>query len=576
MAFVRTGLGGQCVILDGGAIVLPIFHQVIPVNMNTLRLEVRRAAEQALITRDRMRVDVQAEFYVRVQPIQESIAAAAQTLGQRTLAPDQLRELVEGKFVDALRAVAAEMAMTELHEKRVDFVQKVQQAVSEDLLKNGLELESVSLTGLDQTDRSHFNPDNAFDAEGLTRLTEEIEQRRQRRNEIEQETEVAIRSKNLEAERQKLEIQRDEQYARLKQEQEIASRRAEQQAEIKREEAERGRAAEEAAITAKRQVDLARIQAERSLDEERIAKESAIEAQQIAKSREVENAEIEKRKALEQAEQDRRIVVATKSTEQSRAEKEADTARSEAVRAAEQVETVREVAIAERQKEIVLVRAKQEAEQEAIAHIVEAETKRKAADDEAKAVRTVANAEAERLRIAAAAESEAEKLRAQAAEIRYQVEAEGKRAVNLADNVLDANVIAMKIRIALLDALPAIISESVKPIERIDGIKIVQVDGLTGGSSARNGDGGGHNGVSGSLADQVVNTALRYRSQAPLIDALLKEIGLQSGSLSDLSGTIGPGTHPPEAADNGGMVDGPVAQPCSLEISDQNVPLPKS
>ena len=65
-AYVRTGLGGQKVVLDGGAFVLPIVHDVIPVNMNTLRLEVSRGRDKALITKDRMRVDVIAEFYVRV------------------------------------------------------------------------------------------------------------------------------------------------------------------------------------------------------------------------------------------------------------------------------------------------------------------------------------------------------------------------------------------------------------------------------------------------------------------------------------------------------------------------------
>ncbi|MEM6512841.1 MAG: flotillin family protein, partial [Pseudomonadota bacterium] len=162
VSFVRTGFRGQTVIINGGAMVLPVLHEIIPVNMNTLRLEVKRSNEQALITRDRMRVDVTAEFYVRAKPTEEAIAAAAQTLGLKTMHPEQLKQLVEGKFVDALRAVAAEMAMEELHEKRVDFVQKVQQVVSEDLLKNGLELESVSLTGLDQTGFEHFNPQNAF------------------------------------------------------------------------------------------------------------------------------------------------------------------------------------------------------------------------------------------------------------------------------------------------------------------------------------------------------------------------------------------------------------------------------
>ena len=119
-AFVRTGFGGQKVVLNGGALVLPIIHEVIPVNMNTLRLEVTRGRERALITKDRMRVDVTAEFYVRVQAAAEAIAAAAQTLGQRTMQPEMLKELVEGKFVDALRTVAAEMSMEEMHEKRGD------------------------------------------------------------------------------------------------------------------------------------------------------------------------------------------------------------------------------------------------------------------------------------------------------------------------------------------------------------------------------------------------------------------------------------------------------------------------
>ena len=42
---------------------------------------------------------------------------------------------------------------------------------------------------------------HAFDAEGLTRLTEEIESRKKIRNDIEQDTMIAARQKNLEAEK---------------------------------------------------------------------------------------------------------------------------------------------------------------------------------------------------------------------------------------------------------------------------------------------------------------------------------------------------------------------------------------
>ena len=126
---MRTGLGGQKVIMDGGAIVLPVFHERVLVNMNTLKLEVMRRERESLITKDRMRVDVTAAFFVRVQQTAEAVSTAAQTLGTRTLAPEALKSLVEDKFVDALRATAATMTIQELQDKRRDFVQAVQNAV---------------------------------------------------------------------------------------------------------------------------------------------------------------------------------------------------------------------------------------------------------------------------------------------------------------------------------------------------------------------------------------------------------------------------------------------------------------
>lgn len=526
VSFVRTGFGGEKVIMNGGALVLPVLHEVIPVNMNTLRLEVRRAAEQALITRDRMRVDVMAEFYVRVKPTGESIATAAQTLGMKTMSPDQLKELVEGKFVDALRAAAAEMAMEELHEKRVDFVQKVQQFVSEDLYKNGLELESVSLTGLDQTDFKFFNPQNAFDAEGLTRLTETIEVRRKKRNDIEQDTDLAIKTKNLEAERTRLNILREEEYAKLEQEREIAVRRAEQEASIAEQEAAKKREAEEAKIAAEREVDLKRIMAERDIKNEDIRKAQA-----------VEQAEVERRKAIELAEQDRAIAVAEKSRAESEAKAEADKARAAAVREEESVVTVRETERAERAKAVELIAAQEAAQKEAIALTVAADAEKLAAQDRAEAVRIAADAEAEKQRLQAKGEADAKILLAQAQERQYKVDAEGTRAVNEAANVLSVEQVEMQVRLALLKHLPGIIRESVRPMENIDGIKILQVNGLGAYGGADGGTEGVSDGrnASGNLADQMVNSALRYRSQAPLVDSLMKELGLNGGDINGLT-----------------------------------------
>ena len=509
-AFVRTGLGGQKVVLDGGAFVLPIVHDVIPVNMNTLRLEVSRGRDKALITKDRMRVDVIAEFYVRVAAKPDAVANAAQTLGLRTMEPDQLKELVEGKFVDALRTAAAEMTMEELHERRGAYVKRVRETVAEDLTKNGLELEAASLTQLDQTGMEFFNPSNAFDAEGLTRLTEQIEHRKKQRNDVEQDTLIAIRNKNLEAEKLSLEIDREGEYARLTQQREVEIARARQRAEVTTERAQREQAAEGAQIAAKQTIDTARIRSEQTIEQERIGKERAIQG-----------AEIERRLSLELAEQQRAIAIARESKAQSEAQAEAEIARAQAVSAEEKVFTAREVEMAERKKAIELIAAAQAAERDALRLTSAAQAEKDASADRGAAVRAQAEADAD-----------ADKIKSMAMRVRAEIEAEAMRMMNEAHNMLSPEARMSALRMKLVEKAEAIIRESVRPMERIEGIKILQVDGLGGSSGgARNGDAS-----SGSFSDSIVNSALRFRAQAPLVDQLLREIGIEGGDIQRLVG----------------------------------------
>ena len=164
-----------------------------------------------------------------------------------------------------------------------------------------------------------------------------------------------------------------------------------------------------------------------------------------------------------------------------------------------------------------------------------------AALDRAEAVRVAAEVEGEKARISANAKADAERAHAEAQQAVYAVEAEGQRALNEAANLLSAEQIAMQVKLELLRVLPDIIAQSVKPISAIDGIKIVQVDGIGGGasSSGGNGDRAGASvtgGSGGNLADQAIAAALRYRSQAPILDNLLNEVGLKGGSLSELAG----------------------------------------
>jgi uncharacterized membrane protein YqiK len=145
------------------------------------------------------------------------------------------------------------------------------------------------------------------------------------------------------------------------------------------------------------------------------------------------------------------------------------------------------------------------------------------------------------------------RIRAQADEERYRVEAEGKRAINEARNALSADQVQLEIKLELIRGLPQIIEQSVKPMERIEGIKIIDVRGMGGVAGAN----GGGDGGDGGLAGAVVDHALRYRAQRPLVDALLKEIGL--GDVGDLRGLVA--TEPAAVQASTGATVAPTAPP---------------
>ena len=509
VSLVKTGAGGKKVIMDGGQFVIPLLHEINPVNMKTLRLEVQRLGDAALITKDRMRVDVGVEFYVSVNATVEGISRAAQTLGDRTFYVDQLRDMIEGKLVDGLRAVAAQMTMDELHENRAEFVQEVQNAVSEDLLKNGLELESVSLTALDQTPFEALDENNAFNAVGMRKLAEVIATSKKERAEIDADADVAVRRAAMEAERLKLKIERDEEEAKIAQVQEVETLRAKQEAEI-----------------ATRQQE-----AQQLSEKARIIREEAIRAAEIAKDRD-----------LEVAEQDRQVIIAQKSEEESRARASADLARAEATKAMEAVITAQQVAEAERTKQIALIEAAREAEREATKVRQEAQAIKDAAQDRADAKREEAQAEADAVTI-----------KADAKKADLLAEAEGRRAITDAENALSDAIIDMKVALARLEAMPEIVAEMVKPAEKIDSIKIHQLSGLGGAGGA-----GGGDATDKPVVNQALDSILGMAVQMPALQKLGQELGLsmENGLAAAASGGIS------------GEKPTPIEKPAQIEKDD--------
>ena len=472
-ALVRTGAGGRCVVLDGGVLALPWLHEVTPVSMQTIRMDVARRGEGALITRDRLRVDVGAEFYASVAPNPEAVTRAAQALGTRLSRPDQLKGLVEGMMIDALRAVAARMTLDELHENRGTFVAEVKAALHEVMAAYGLRLDAVSLTALDQTPFSALDENNAFNAVGMRRLAEVIARSKKERAEIESDSEVSVRRAAMEASRRKLEIDLEQRRAEIAQIQEIETLTAAQIAEV-----------------AARKAD-----SERAAAASRIAMERAIREAGIASEQAIREAEIAQASALEAAERDAAVAMAAKSSAESRASAEADVARAEAAAAHEAIETARRMAEAERRKRLALLAAEEQAEAAAARARIEAASDRATAVDR----RAAQAEEAEALRVTEAARAEA---------ARARIEAE---------NVRSDALIAMELEKARLEAMPRIVAEMVRPAEKIDRITVNHVAGL--------GRDGERSGAGGSPIGATVNSIMDMAVQMPSLTRLGEALG---------------------------------------------------
>ena len=496
IALVRTGLGGQKVVLDGGCLALPFLHKVAEVNMRTSKLEVERIGPASVITADRLRVDVGAEFYVRVRATEDGVATAAQALAGKTFRASELAETLEGKLVDAVLSVAAGYTMESLQDERGKYTDAVSEGLGEDLAQNGLLLESVSLTRLDQTPFHALDENNAFNALGMRRLAEIIAVNRKERAEIESDAEVSVRQSQLNTTKQKLLLSQQEEEATIAQQREIETARAASQADI----------AEEQSAS------------ERRREAARIAREREVRMSEIARDRELRRQQIDAELSTETARADNAVTLAAKHIEQVAAEVEVHDARAREADAVERVRTARETAAADRDRALALIRAAEQAE----------------VDD------TRVRSEAGTMVSMAEAQARATLERAVAEKDELLARAEGTAALIQAENAQSSELIGLKLDQARIDALPGIVEKMLKPAEKIETIRINQISGVGGAAGGGDaGAGGGAQGGDGSAVNQVVDAVMRLALQLPAVKKLGEEVGINvAGGVRGLSAPL--------------------------------------
>ncbi|MDE0325753.1 MAG: SPFH domain-containing protein [Candidatus Poribacteria bacterium] len=316
IALVRTGGAKEKIRITGGLWVNTIIHEIKEISLNTMRIEVIREGTEALITYDFNRGDVEVVFYLKVEPEENDILRAAQALGDKSMTPETVRELIEPKLEGALRSVAAESEIQDLLQKRQEFADKVQAACGEDLeTQNGLTLETVSIIRVDQTPVETLDAENRFDAVGIREITEITADQYREKVDIEQRKEVAVVQIEVAARIEKLEAEQEQAWAESDQQKNIAIYAAEREAETlkfqfemeqgvqereyeMKQEVERARITQEQVVQEReiemnRDVEVARVQQEQIVAEREIEKNLIVETQQIEQSKVVQLAEIE-------------------------------------------------------------------------------------------------------------------------------------------------------------------------------------------------------------------------------------------------------------------------------------------
>ncbi|MCE2402288.1 hypothetical protein J4G08_15565 [Candidatus Poribacteria bacterium] len=557
-ALVISG-GNKKRVVFGGTLVNPITNVTQLISLNTLQLPVEREGQAALITKDSLRVDIQAEFYVKIEPNEQDVLKAVASLGDKTLTPQAVNALLEGKLVGVLRSVAATMDLQELHEKRQEFSDQVQEACLEDLEQNGFKLETVAVTNLDQTPLEALDENNRFDVVAIQTIKKEVEEKQTDTAKIEHENkvrreedrllaELEIKQKEEETETKALEVEQRLEFAQDEQRKEIATNKAEQERAVEAHKYEQLQAVEEARIKQEQavksaeiiqtqKIEMERIEQERMVQESEISQKQAVEIARVQQQQSVEEAEIQRNLNIEKAKIDQEATVKETDIERriilldkERAEKEAEAANAilvsikekereaaliellqvsaEKARAEAAVETAEAIEKAERESKIELIRAEQEADEDRIA-------KEKTADAEVYTIVETAKAELE----AAQVKAEATKILSEALLVEARAEADGEEALIIAKNQAEPQVLVSDAVLALVEALPQVTSELMKPAERIESIRVLDLGGNGGG-----------NGSSGSM-NRILGSIVNAGAAMPLLKELVNFSGIDTAKI---------------------------------------------
>ncbi len=448
-AGVKTGFGGLHVAFDW-MIRFPMLQHFHIVDISVKKLEITRKGKDGLVCRDNIRADITVAFYIRVDATAESVKKVAQMLTpERVSDINQLRELFEAKFSEALKTAGKQMEFHELFTERLRFRDEIQTTIGKDL--DGFLLQDVAIDYLEQTPLDQHDPNNVLDAEGIKKITEITQRERVLSNEFSQRAQVHVEKENADAAIAKREQQRRDAEDTAKQHRAVLEVKTNEEAEA-------------AKVIEIRRLDVAakRLETDEAIQLRTEDMNRAVQERQFTVTKEKQRLEQESQQEGDEARvrRERTVSLAEMDKEVKVAEAAVDVERKRAIVVAEQKAVVEQEQekntiaarmTAEREREVALIDADKNAKKEQVVKVVAAEAQKEAdrntAEGEkiklitaAEASRDAALRDAERLQTMADAEAKAADKKRHAME----QEAEGLAAREAAPGLGEAKVFTAK------------------------------------------------------------------------------------------------------------------------------------
>ena len=423
-ALVRTGGADTKVIFNGG-FVYPVIHRAELVDISVKRIEIDRTGKNGLICRDNLRADIKVAFFVRVNNVEADVLKVAESIGcQRASSEDEIRNLFDAKFSEALKTVGKRFDFIQLYEDRDKFRDEILKVIGVDL--NGFALEDAAIDYLEQTPLEMLDPENILDAEGIKKITMLTAEQAKLSNKIQRDKEKIIKQQDVEAREAILELERQLAETEARQTREIATVRSREEAEAAKVMEEERQKAGRARITADEELAIAEENKQRQVLVAMRNKErtDAVELERVERERKLEQIERERVTTLKSIEAEKAVEVQKKEIQD--VIRERVVVEKSVVEEQQRIKDTEAFATADREKKVTITLAEAQAQEKVIQQVKDAEAHKQAAqlkaDEDAYTLVTTAEAS----RRAATMEAEQRVIRAEAEQTATEKESAAK------------------------------------------------------------------------------------------------------------------------------------------------------